>query len=74
MCSGFLYILSATFPILKRTERDDIGLHVQYRYVYRSACTVPLCISVCMYSTVMYIGLHVQYRYCWQVLMELEFL
>ena len=50
-----------------------IGLHVQYRYVYRSACTVPLCISVCMYSTVMYIGLHVQCRYSCQILMRLEF-
>ena len=53
-----------------------IGLHVQYRYVYRSACKyryvyrsaceVPLCITVCMYSTVIYIGLHVQYRYVYR--------
>ena len=43
-----------------------IGLHEQYRYVYRSACTVPFCISVCMYSTVMYIGLHVQCRYVYR--------
>jgi len=39
-----------------------IGLYVQCRYVYRSVCTVPLCISVCMYSAVMYIGLYVQCR------------
>jgi len=39
-----------------------IGLHVQCRYVYRSVCKVPLCISVCMYSAAMYIGLYVQCR------------
>jgi len=43
-----------------------IGLYVQCRYVYRSACTVPLCISVCMYSAVMYIGLHVKCRYVYR--------
>jgi len=40
-----------------------IGLHVQYRYVYRSVCKVPLCLSVCMYS----IG------YSCQIVMKLEF-
>ena len=45
---------------MRRTERDVI------RNVYRSVCTVPLCISVCMYSAVMYIGLHVQCRYVYR--------
>jgi len=38
--------------------------------VYRSVCEVPLCVSVCMYSTVMYIGLHVQYRYVYRSVCE----
>ena len=75
-----IQVLTGIFFILRWTERDDrkcisvcmystvmyIGLHVQYRYVYRTACTVPLYISDCMYSAVMYIGLHVEYRYVYR--------
>jgi len=32
-------VLSATFPILRRSERDVTTK------VYRSACAVPLCVS-----------------------------